>query len=153
MWIIATDIQVLVLYFMDGLNTSIVRGQWSSATKRRIHERVHECYQLSMSTTFFPHVNACAHYHYYMHASNERAEATSDHEKKSERQAGKDWEKQRSRSNREREEGRRDRMRKKKNETIPFLATSISSSVQREVSPVSPVPAKSQRKKTQPHQQ
>lgn len=40
----------------------------------------------------------------------------------------------------------------KSNETLPFLATSISSSVQREVSPVSPAAAKAQKKMTQSHQ-
>lgn len=39
--------------------------------------------------------------------------------------------------------GRRDEERFEMNATLPFLATSISSSVQREVSPVSPAPAKS----------
>lgn len=41
----------------------------------------------------------------------------------------------------------------KSNETLPFLATSISSSVQREVSPVSLAAAKSQKKMIQSHQQ
>lgn len=58
--------------------------------------------------------------------------------------------KRKSHSNAERE-GLIDKETKKEYiETLPFLATSISSSVQREVSPVSP--AKLQRKKTRPRQ-